>query len=119
MQKRDNIEFIHFISPNICDNFIIFLKKTKSHLKISHKCCNGNGCGIYNCHYFVIKQLKFEFENSTYYTKAACTKTSEIDDICTVCHENTNNITLCNHHLCNSCNNQLRKKECPYCRQFF
>jgi hypothetical protein len=37
-------------------------------------------------------------------------------DDCCVCYETTNTYTNCNHPLCNSCVNQLRRKICPICR---
>ena len=36
---------------------------------------------------------------------------------CVVCFEKTKSRTACNHVLCMSCQTQLIKPECPYCRQ--
>lgn len=36
---------------------------------------------------------------------------------CIVCYNPTNDKTECNHILCNGCKSNLKKEECPYCRQ--
>lgn len=36
---------------------------------------------------------------------------------CIVCYKLTKIKTECNHILCNECNEKLKKRECPYCRQ--
>ena len=40
------IEFVHFNTNNDCDNFLNFA--SQKNMSISHKCCDGNGCGIEN-----------------------------------------------------------------------
>ena len=46
MFKDEDIEFIHFPAINDCDNFLNFA--SHKNIQISHKCCNGDGCGILN-----------------------------------------------------------------------
>ena len=41
-----DIEFVHFNTNNDCDNFLNFA--SQKNMSISHKCCDGNGCGIEN-----------------------------------------------------------------------
>jgi hypothetical protein len=36
---------------------------------------------------------------------------------CVVCYEKNDTFTKCKHNLCSCCLNQLRKTECPMCRQ--
>lgn len=39
------------------------------------------------------------------------------ETICSVCHEETRNQTVCGHHLCGLCWENLVKPTCPICRQ--
>jgi len=41
-----DIEFIHCPTNNDCDNFLNFASHKS--IRISHKCCSGEGCGILN-----------------------------------------------------------------------
>ena len=46
VKRHSDIKFIHFDSNKGCDDFIKYLQK--NNIIITHKCCNGNGCGIIN-----------------------------------------------------------------------
>jgi len=41
-----DIEFVHFDTNNDCENFLNFA--SQNNITISHKCCDGNGCGVKN-----------------------------------------------------------------------
>lgn len=41
---------------------------------------------------------------------------SSPSDMCCVCHDTTRTKTLCGHHLCVGCWNQVRPLTCPCCR---
>ena len=41
-----DIEFVHFNTNNDCEKFIHFA--SLNNITISHKCCDGNGCGVKN-----------------------------------------------------------------------
>jgi len=41
-----DIEFVHFDTNNDCEKFLNFA--SQKNITISHKCCDGNGCGVKN-----------------------------------------------------------------------
>lgn len=53
------LEFVHFDTNEECDEFINYAKF--SNMKISHKCCNGLGCGIRNIKYKDLTNLVKEY----------------------------------------------------------
>ena len=120
--RDDNVEYIHFTSNTICNQFCMFIKEEKTHFKISHKCCSGLGCGIYinDGVHFNPGDIKKEFECSNYFNSNTFTLVSNKNtDFCCVCYESTNYATKCGHYVCSTCEKKLQTRElqiCPYCR---
>ena len=42
----EDIEYIHFNTEDDCEKFLKYASQTN--ISISHKCCDGKGCGIRN-----------------------------------------------------------------------
>lgn len=108
--------FIHFASEELCNQFIILLNQ--SNINIIHKCCSGFGCGILNADMENAETIKDSLMNSNICIPIITNLiSSETNDICNVCLDDTNTKTKCNHQLCNGCYNKLYQKICPCCRQ--
>lgn len=54
-----DIEFVHFDTNKDCDKFLHFASHMK--ISISHKCCDGTGCGIKNIQKEQLKIIMNEY----------------------------------------------------------
>ena len=107
LDNKENINFIHFGSESICDQFVEFANK--NNIITYRKCCGGVGVGCEILDNDELDKIKKKFE-LIYYT---------LDEPleCIICYELTNIITICRHCLCNKCYEKITLKICPYCRK--
>ena len=108
-----NIEFVHFNEPEKIDEFIDFIKD--KNITISHRCCSGNGLGIFLNENMDLKKIIKDFTNPP------AKKIELIETVpanCCVCREKTTSALNCivPHHICFECIQHI-KNECPYCRR--
>jgi len=121
--KSNNGVFMHFNKISECEQFINYLRNLN--IEITHTCCGGYGCGI-SKHMFpsidkISTDYTLHYRNKQLYLK--CIKNrinihnNQCPSECCICYENTRRVTPCGHALCSSCMDQLKKQDCPYCRQ--
>ena len=110
MNDSKNVDYIHFLEENECDEFIKDLKKMNYTVK--KRCCGGKGVGVSKSDYNKILKLSLEKKNILKIEKSE----NKLSNICCVCFNNTNYQTICKHFLCNDCNSKLTTRTCPYCR---
>lgn len=114
--KEIDILYIHFDTFEECNILIDLLKCFD--INITHKCCQGKGCGITKQNYTQAKNIynNFKSENKIYKTIKSQDKKLE----CGICFHEVTSLTIkCYtgyHPYCSSCWDKLKKLECPTCR---
>jgi hypothetical protein len=132
--EKIDCEFAHFNSIELCNDFVIYM--TNNGYKITHKCCDGNGCGIKKIKRIELKIIVNKYlqkkETNTYNTY----NTDNTDNTyntyntyntdkfhCDICYEDVDNLItkckICTHPFCPDCWNKITKDVCPYCRSIF
>jgi hypothetical protein len=84
-REKIDCEFAHFNSIELCNDFVIYMKNNG--YKITHKCCDGNGCGIKK-----IKSIELKIIVNKYLQKKE-TNTDNTDKFhCDICYEDVVNL---------------------------
>lgn len=111
MENQHNI-FVHFDTPYICQEFVIYAKQQQ--YEIGQKaCCGGKGCAIYHIDRGVVNTLKDDFLRQ-YIPRKPIMKV-DITDECCICLELTHFTTHCHHFICETCVTNINL--CPLCRR--
>ena len=103
--------FKHFNTSNECIAYI-----HNNNIKNVSYCCSKKGFRLREERYCLLSSSDEEDRRDDQKTPIY-DETHNEDEICCVCLMSNTRKTECSHILCISCDNQLHKRECPYCRQ--
>ena len=100
--------FKHFNSTDECIAYV-----HNNNIKNVSYCCGKKGFRLREERYCLSSYEEYRSDQIT----PIYEETRNEDEICCVCLMSNTRKTECLHILCISCDNQLHKRECPYCRQ--